>query len=213
LKSKETVPEKGRDARPKPWTTWRLVLFVAVPAILGLAQARFLYAFLNRGEVHPAASQHNAFGPLTLHLKLPGTNAGIPEPLCSIGRPGRASLIFIRLLKGSRAKVGVEFWGNELSEGDVFQLPAADAEIDVTCYVPAFFPSADDPIWGTTPASRKDRLTREYRILVDGTERLSGSTSYEEPEGSPLYIGANPLGGSFVSNLFTGKVLAVKRAK
>ena len=181
--------------------------------MLGLAQARFLYAFLNRGEAHPAPSQHHTFGPLTLRLKLPGTNAGIPEPLCSIGEPGRASLIFIRLLKGSRAKVGVEFWGNELSEGDVFQLPAADAEIEVTCYVPAFFPSADDPVWGATPAGRKNQLVREYRILVDGIERLHGSTPYVEPEGSPLYIGANPLGGSFVSNLFTGKVLAVKRAR
>lgn len=206
------VPPNGPVAGREPWTPWRLLLLILIPAVIGLAQARLLHSYLNRGDVHTVRVERQTFGPLKLRLKLPGTHAGIPEPLFSIGKPGNASLVFIRLLKGSRAKVGIEFWGRELSEGDDFPLPAADAEIEVTCYLPALFPNRGNAIWGATPQDRKDRLSGEYRILVDGIERLKGSTSYQEPEDSPLYIGANPIGGSFVSDRFTGSFLAVQRS-
>jgi hypothetical protein len=55
------------------------------------------------------------------------------------------------------------------------------------------------------PAQR--RLLSRYVIAVEGVVRLKGSVSYNEPPHSPVYIGKNPIGGSFVSDFFTGKVL------
>jgi hypothetical protein len=148
------------------------------------------------------------YGHVRLKVRLPGTLGGIPEPLLVCGSPGKAALIYIRRLEGARAKVGVEFWGLGAYEGEAFALPAPDAVIDVSCYLPAFFPKEGDPYWGDLSPGLQWLRRSDYIIAVDGVIRLKGPVSYEQPRRPPLYVGYNPIGGSFVSDKFSGVVLS-----
>jgi len=184
-----------------------MALGVAAPILLAWTLTHALHRHLHPQDVRDAEVSRNGYGKVRLRLKLPGTNAGIPEPLISCGITGNASLVFIRLLPKSRAKVGVEFWGLELDQGPEFALPAADAEIDLACDLPALYPEEGDRAWGSTPPEVQQLRNHEYVIAVNGVVRLRGVVNYRQAPHSPLYLGINPLGGSFVSNSFTGKVL------
>jgi hypothetical protein len=96
-------------------------------------------------------------------------------------------------------------------EGEPFALPASN-QIEVTCSLPAFFPEAGSRRWGDVPASLQQLRRTEYSIKVDGVVRLGGQIAYDQPRHARLYFGVNPVGGSWVSNLFTGKVLKVSQA-
>jgi hypothetical protein len=184
-----------------------LALGVGAPILLAWVLAHALHRRLYPQNVRVSEVSNNTYGKVRLRLKLPGTSAGIPEPLISCGITGNASLVFIRLLPKNRAKVGVEFWGLELDQGEEFALPAADAEIDVACDLPALYPGEGETSWGSTPPEVQKLRSHEYVIAVNGVARLRGSVTYTQAPHSPLYFGANPLGGSFVSNSFTGKIL------
>jgi hypothetical protein len=183
------------------------VVNIVAPVLLAWVITQALHIYLHPSDVRDSRASHNAYGPVRLRLKLPGTHAGIPEPLISCGSIGNASLVFIRLLPKSRAKVGVEFWNLELDQGPEFPLPAADGEIEVACYLPAFYPKEGDDEWGAISPEIQRRRRHEYLITVNGSVRLKGSVNYDEPEHAPIYLGVNPLGGSFVSNRFTGQIL------
>lgn len=156
---------------------------------------------------HWRSSKVSSLGRITLRIKLPGTAGGIPEPLVVCGAPGNASLVYIRLLKGAQAKVGVEFWGMDAFEGDKFALPAADATIVLSCELPVLFPPEGSPRWKQTSAGRQRILRHEYLVEVDGVARLKGDVTYEQPNDPPIYFGVNPVGGSLVSDRFTGHIL------
>lgn len=184
----------------------KIIVNVLAPALAGWLLAAGLYR-----EIHPPPSSAridgSGFGTVTLRLKLPGTAGGIAEPLVVCGVPGKATLVYIRLMTRARAKVGVEFWGIGAYESDVFKLPAANAEIRVTCTVPAFFPPEGDRHWrsASRDAQRAHRLS--YSVAVDGVSRLTGEIRYEQPIHPRIYLGTNPIGGSVVSQQFTGKIL------
>lgn len=178
-----------------------------LPVALAWAATAALHRVLHPADVRDAVAAANGYGKVRLHVKLPGTHAGIPEPLLSCGRIGNASLVFIRLLPGGRARVGVEFWNLELDQGPEFALPAADAELDITCSLPALYPPEGDPAWGAIAPALQHQRRHEYLITVDGRAELRGVVDYLEPLHSPLYVGTNPLGGSFVSSRFTGRIL------
>ncbi len=176
--------------------------------------AAWLLTHAINDRIHPRAPKPptdltgEQFGAVRMEVKLPGTCAGIPEPLLVCGRPGSASLVYIRLMSGNRARVGVEFWGLRADEGDPFPLSAQDAVLAVTCYLPALFPEEGDPYWGNlAPALQRLRRT-QYFIAVDGVVRLKGTLAYPQPLHSPIYLGVNPIGGSVVSNRFTGAVVS-----
>jgi hypothetical protein len=157
------------------------------------------------------SARHSTLGEVHLRLKLPGTHAGIPEPLIVCGAAGHASLVFIRLLNHARAKVGIEFWGIESDESDEFALPAADAEIDLTCYLPCLFPKPGHAYWKGIAQEIQPPRPGEFLILVNGVPRLQGKIDYPQPEHSALYFGENPLGGSTVSGRFTGTILQARQ--
>ena len=185
--------------------------------------APILLAWLGVRLVHdhfypPAVSQlvrttAEHYGAITMRIKLPGTAGGIPEPLIVYGQPGDASLVFIRLLHKGRAQVGIEFWGLEKIEGEQFDLPAPDAEIVLTCYVPALFPKVGDAYWGNISPDLQRARNNNYLITVNGVVRLKGPVSYGQDPSSYLYFGSNPIGGSYVSNRFTGKILSISQPR
>lgn len=188
---------------------------VAFNILIPVALAWLLADILRRPKVPGVADQApkgESFGEVRMRVKLPGTNGGIPEPIIVCGVPERASLVFIRLMSHARARVGVEFWGNGKFEGEIFDLPSADATLDIACSLPAFFPTVGDPRWGNVPQSVQKLRNTEYLVTVNGTDRLEGRISYGQPANLPIYFGANPVGGSFVSNLFTGRILITSQA-
>ncbi len=184
-------------------------LNVALPALLGWVLAVQLHSRLEP-ESNFAAPQRG-YGHVQMRLRLPGTAGGIPEPLVVCGVPGKATLVYIRLLSRARAKVGVEFWGIAAFESDVFALPAADAQIDVDCFIPALFPAEGSRRWGGVPPEIQALRRGQYRIRVGGVTRLEGRLSYGQPDRPTFYLGRNPLGGSIVSDFLTAKILAERQ--
>jgi hypothetical protein len=179
----------------------------AVPVLIAWLLTNVLHDRLHPSHGVEIAPNGDLFGAVRLKVKLPGTSAGIPEPLIVCGEAGNASLVYIRLLSGSQAKVGVEFWGMRAYESETFPLPAMDGVIDIKCYLPALFPKEGDPYWGTlAPTLQRIRRT-QYFITVDNVVRLKGPLTYEQRPHMPIYFGANPLGGSLVSDRFSGTVL------
>jgi len=188
-----------------------VVLNVVLPATLAWTCVWIASSHKVDGRPHSLVEEPDKYGPVTLRLKLPGTAGEIPEPLLVIGRPGRAALVYIRLLKQARAKVGVEFWGQAAFESSDFGLPAADAVIEVTCWLPGFFPREGDLYWGQLSPRIQAIRRSGYQIAVNGVVRLSGPVSYEQPKHEPFYFGKNPLGGSLVSDRFTGTMISMRQ--
>jgi hypothetical protein len=148
-------------------------------------------------------------GALRLILDLPGTNAGVPEPLVVVGEPGRASLAYLRLLPGKRAQVGVEFWGHGVSESAPFALPNP-SRAEVVVELPAFFPPEGDASWGGVSRAWQEGQRRRCRVLVNGEVRLDVPAQGPMPS-QEIHLGINPLGGSFVTQRFTGTLLQAVR--
>jgi hypothetical protein len=184
---------------------------VTLDFLLPIAAAWMLVTLVHRHHYgshwHLDAPGAGTYGPIRLKLKLPGTAERIPEPIIVCGYPGKASLVYIRLLRNARAKVGVEFWGLGAYESDEFALPAANATIALNCSLPALYPAEGSGRWEATPAARQALLRHEYSLAVDGVVRLKGSVDYDQPDDSPIYFGLNPVGGSLVSERFTGRIL------
>lgn len=193
-------------------TRMRLIRFFRI-ALLGILLplgASWASMYSLYGLYFPSIwSRKNAqFGALTMRLRLPGTAAGIEEPLIAVGRPGEATFAFIRLLPHGRAKVGVEFWGRASFEGPEFDLPAQDGEVTISVAVPTLYPLPDDEAWRDVSETEQKHLLSEFLISVDHMPRLIGPISYHQTIHEPVYVGYNPLGGSLVSDRLTATILA-----
>jgi len=158
-----------------------------------------------------AAPSHALYGPVRLRLRLAGTAPNILEPLLTCGITGNAAEVYIRVMAHARATVGIDFWGWKKVESDPFELPAQDARIDVTIYLPALFPGKGDPAWGAYSTALQEKWRGQSVIVVDGKARLVTPGAYPLRPHSPLYYGRNPLGGSFVSDYFTGVIEQVSQ--
>ena len=195
-----------------PWIN-RGVRFVVLNIVVPIVLAWICVSLAQRLSKKPLSSDlremPTAYGPVKLKLKLPGTSGRIPEPLFVYGSPGKAALVYIRLLANARAQVGVEFWGLGAIESEAFTLPSADAVIEVDCYLPVFFPRAGDPYWGNLSPELQAFRRSDYMIAVDGKIRLKGPVAYDQATHAPFYVGSNPIGGSLVSDRFTGSVISV----
>jgi hypothetical protein len=184
----------------------RLICMVVIPALAAwwLAGAVFY-------KVHPELVRHPppraALGPLQMTIRLPGTCAGIPEPLLTCGEPGRAVFVYIRIVGKTRALIGVDTWGQPPVEGPEFPVLSPQAQLNVVYFLPVFFPNEKDLRWGSKDAATRRQLRASVRVEVDGVERLSVPMTYPMAEGPPIYKGANPIGGGVVSDFFTGLVV------
>jgi hypothetical protein len=186
----------------------RTTATVILPLALAWSATHLLHHELYPEPRESEAWKENVFGPVRLAIKLPGTNAGIAEPLLACGKAGNATLVYIRLLPGARARVGVEFWGYAAEQSEEFSVGSSDAQIRVDCYLPALFPGPSDPYWDGIPPGLAAVRRSSYCIAVNGRVRLAGPVSYPQPPHSKLYYGANPFGGSLVSDRFSGSVLS-----
>lgn len=192
---------------------WAATANFGAPILLAWVLAGILYDFVHRPTAPVQALQSTGYGPITLRVLPPGPNSDTAEPLLGCGVPGNAALVYIRVLDGNKAVVGVDFWGVGSFDGDIFALPTKGTPIEVTCFLPALFPNEGDPYWGSLPPSAQKQRRSEYLVKVDGIDRLNGRIEYDQPLHPPVYVGENPVGSSMASEHFTGKVLETSRAK
>lgn len=196
------------------WRKWGFLgLNFVIPIVLGVAAAHLIHRHMYPPNVMQLAPKGASYGVIRVKFKLPGTSAGIPEPLLTVGKPENASIVYIRLISRARARVGVAFWGLPAIESDIFRLPAMDAEIEVTFFLPALFAPIGDAAWGGIPASLQEIRKKRFYILVDNVVRLKGPIDYPQPPHSPVYVGENPVGGSYVTDRFSGTVLATTQSQ
>jgi hypothetical protein len=183
----------------------RLTWLVVLPALAAWWISSLLFY-----RVHPETVKHPPpradFGPFRMTIRLPGTCAGIPEPLLTCGEPGKAVFIYIRIVGKTRALIGVDLWGQPPVEGPEFSVPSPQAELKLVCRLPVFFPDEMDSSWGKEDNAMRHRLRSSFQVVVDGVERASGPLNYPMAQRPPVYVGANPIGGSVVSDFFTGTV-------
>lgn len=191
-----------------PWRAIRHILsHWLLPILLAWVLTGALHHWIYPADVRNAEPTDNSYGKVRMTVRLPGTHAGVPEPLLTCGKMGNAALVYIRLLPDNRARIGVEFWNVGLYQGPEFELSSADAEIEITCYLPMLFPKVDDPEWAFMPKELRQIRRSQYLVTVDRVVRLQGEVNYSNDPHPPLYLGLNPLGGSFVTDRFTGVVL------
>ena len=183
---------------------------VGGPLLLAWASTTALHRRIYPEPMTPAAEGELISGPVHLVLRLPGTYAGIAEPLFVYGSPGNATLAYIRLLPGAKAQVGVELWGYKKIESDEFSIPPDQGVIRVDCSVPSFYQNQAASYWEGMDPSLSQVLRRRILLAVDGQVRLRAEYDYVRNPNAILALGANPLGGSVVSSRFTGTVLSPK---
>jgi hypothetical protein len=149
-------------------------------------------------------------GPVMLHLRLPGAAAGVPEPLLTVGVPGKAVLAYVRVLAGGRIRVGAEIWGVGAYETE--PLPADSSQpVDIAFSVPAFYPGKDDPWWQQLKPEARQHLSTSLIITVNQTIALDRAIKMPAVDLATLRLGENPIGGSLVYPHFTGEIIQAFR--
>jgi hypothetical protein len=144
--------------RKIPAFIWSATANFGAPILLAWALAGILYHFIHRPMAPVQALQSAGYGPITLRILPPGPDTGVAEPLIACGVPGNATVVYIRVLDGDKAVVGVDFWGVGSYDGDAFPLPTKGSPVEVTCYLPALFPNEGDRYWGRlSPAVQRQR--------------------------------------------------------
>lgn len=151
-------------------------------------------------------------GKVHLRLKLAGTTPGTPEPIFTAGVSGHAMQFFIRVQPGATATLGVDLWGYRLLESQPFALSKLNEEMDVVLSLPMLLPPDTDPIWVGLTERARQFWKNHIIIQQNGKCVIFSDSKYDMPVNSPIYYGLNPLGGSFVSNRYTGKILLVKKS-
>jgi len=184
-----------------------------LPILLAWLLANALHNHFHASDDRHVAPNGDRFGPISMKISLPGTIGDLPQPLLVCGRTGNAELVYIRIFANNKARVGVEFWGLRADESDMFDLPSMEAVLDVKCYLPAFFPKEGDDYWRLLPASIRRSRRTQYFIVINNVVRLKGPLEYDIRPHSPIYFGRNPLGGSLVSDRFTGTILQTSQAQ
>jgi hypothetical protein len=153
-----------------------------------------------------------AGGAVRLMVELPGPTSGAPEPLVVMGVPGRATLGYVRVLPDNQIKVGAEFWGyGAYDSAPITVEPGKPVEIGFE--FPGLYPPEADAWWGQVPVGlRREYLSRLRLWVNDGIVVLERALDPPAPVAlQGPYYGRNPVGGSWVNPVFTGRLLQVSR--
>ena len=182
-----------------------------VPALVGALVAILAHQHLYPPPAATIAERQSGYGPIRLAIRLAGTAPGIAEPLLVCGKPGQAIEVYVRVLPHRLVMVGVDFWGRGKVESEPFQVPSQTASLVVTVSSPAFFPPEGSREWGLYTTPLEARWLRSTMVSVNGVRRLTCDWSYPMPAHSPVFYGRNPIGGSSVSDYFTGAVDSISQ--
>ena len=155
----------------------------------------------------PAAGLSNAdHGAARMVVWLPAAAAGVPEPLMVVGKEGNATLGYVRVLPGGKARFGAEFWGVGAFEGEPVAAPP-DVATEIIYHFPALYPPVGDPRWGDVPRATQEARRSRLTIVVNGKVVFDRAVSATQAPSAPVAFGQNPVGGSWVSGKFSGRVV------
>ncbi|HVT73219.1 MAG TPA: hypothetical protein VHD61_08790 [Lacunisphaera sp.] len=140
----------------------------------------------------------------------PAAAAGVAEPLVVTGVPGRATLAYMRVLPGGKARLGVEFWGYGAFESDEVNVPS-DAPALVVVHFPALYPPVGDARWAGVERALQEARRSQVSILVNGKVVLNRAAPDTGAPSAPVAFGENPVGGSLVLPRFSGRLQAGTR--
>lgn len=146
------------------------------------------------------------YGAARMIAWLPAAAAGVPEPLLVVGIPGQATLGYVRVLPGGKAKVGAEFWGFGAFESEKIAA-ASDSATEIIFHFPALYPPVGDPRWGKVSLAAQEARRSRLTILVNGRVVLDQEVKPTGAPSAPVFLGRNSVGGSWVTNKFTGRLL------
>lgn len=146
------------------------------------------------------------YGAVRMVAWLPAAAAGVPEPLVVVGVTGKATLGYVRVLPGGQAKFGAEFWGVGAFESDAVAAPS-DAPTEVVFNFPALFPPVGAARWGGVPVATQQALRTHLTILVNGRKVFEREVPDTGAPNTPVEFGANPAGGSWVTDRFSGRLV------
>lgn len=164
---------------------------------------------VQRGGLPPVSwrpAQAAAWGAAHMRVVLPPTGGGQAEPLVVAGIPGRAVLGFVRIYGDGSAVFGIEIWGVGTFESRPLH-PGAGKTLDVDYSFGSIYPDVGGADWGSVPVERQRELKRSLRIQVDGVAVVDIQKDTPNLEKLPVYFGLNPIGGSVVSDRFTGQLV------
>ncbi|HVT73220.1 MAG TPA: DUF2079 domain-containing protein [Lacunisphaera sp.] len=179
----------------------------------GSAVARFSGELLEvrRGGYPPmtaAGTRH--FGAVRLEVELPAAGTGEAEPLVVVGVQGEATLGYVRLLPDGKIKVGADFWSIGAFESEPVEVDRTKP-VEITYSFPVFYPAPGDARWGGVAAGEQQRLRSRLQIRINGALAEDRAVAAPVPREPLLAIGRNPVGGSVVTERFSGRVLRVTR--
>ncbi len=150
------------------------------------------------------------YGMLELTLRLRTLHGNVAEPLVVLGEAGRAVFVFVRPVGLRQVRLGVEVWGVGAWETEPLPTQAPERDI-VTVSLPAFYPAADNAAaWRGVPAERRDRALSHLVVQWNGQTVLVQGTALSTMDPNSLSVGENRIGGSVVSDRFTGEVESIR---
>lgn len=146
------------------------------------------------------------YGAARMVVALPEVLAGVPEPLLVVGTAGRATLGYVRVLPGGQIKLGAEFWGVGAFESEAVAGPP-HAATEIIFHFPSLYPPVGDPRWGGVPRIQQESRRTRLTILLNGKIVLDQEVKATGAPSSPVAFGRNPVGGSWVGEKFTGRLV------
>lgn len=153
-----------------------------------------------------------AYGAIKLRLTPPIPTGGQPEPLVVLGKEGRAVLGFLLPLPDGQVRLGVEVWGVGVRLTGPLRLRGDDND-EVIFEFGTLFPPAGADEWGRVPPSVQAERKRDIVIRLNGCQVLQEAMPTPELGPTTMAVGKNPAGGSYVGEVYSGRILVAERIK
>jgi hypothetical protein len=149
-------------------------------------------------------------GPLVIRLKFPSGRTGMLEPLVVTGLSFRADFIYVYYADDHHLQIGFEHtsYGGPLTKPPLavdYSVPHL-LELDLG----SLYPPLDDPGYDAMLPVAAARLKHTLRVVLDGTEFLSGTYDFYDASPGDVSVGHNPVSDAF-GRRFTGEILRVER--
>jgi hypothetical protein len=146
------------------------------------------------------------FGAFDLVVALPKNRAGRAEPLVVSGLPGAADLIYVIYVDSRHVRFGVDHWGQGGAVSGLVPIDY-DAAHELEVSLGSFYPAAEDPWWGGTPAAARGERGAHAAVWLDGRQVLDAPVVAYPSESARITVGANRVGGSSCDPEFSGRII------
>ncbi|HZZ20323.1 MAG TPA: hypothetical protein VFE25_13180, partial [Opitutaceae bacterium] len=148
---------------------------------------------------------------MSLQLELPAHGPSLAEPILETGRqPDQRDWLQVEYIGDTKARLSFFHAGTGFFEGKVFTLPA-DRRIKVDVRAGSLFPPYSYPAFSDWSRDDYDRARRRLLVNVDDAKVLDLALDCYESSPSDVRIGRMGWFTGGMQQVFTGKVLSVRR--